>query len=379
MWTPQGRGAVATVRVRSNLSTLLNSRHHSIPFRAANSKSLEDQPPDRIVFGYWGVDPREEVVICRLNEQEFEIHCHGGQAAARRILGDLAGAQVPTVDWDVQARQSAGNLAIDCQLALTKATTVQTASILLDQEQAWRNFMDWLISAAIAGHWSALAAEINRTLSWQNLGQHLLDPFRVVLTGRPNVGKSALLNALVGYQRSVVFDQPGTTRDVVTVETAFDGWPVRLIDTAGLREHALGLEAAGIELAYAQLADADLVLEVIDATLPEPLTATILPVSAAKTMRVVNKVDLLPECVPHDFQGSGRSLVSARTGFGVNPLIAEIVAKLVPLYPIPGTLIPFLDAQIHWLHGLAEATERQSFQEVRGICDQILSQRSVNN
>ena len=369
LWTPQGRGAVATIKVRADLGTL----GPSIPFRAANHQPLQVQPQGRIVFGHWGTDPSEEVVMCRLSDQEFEIHCHGGLAAARRIMSDLVALNLPVADWDVQARQSAGNLATDCHVALTKATTLQTASILLDQEAAWREFTAWLIPSAIAGHWPALTAEMQRALSWQDLGKHLLNPFRVVLTGRPNVGKSALLNALVGYQRSVVFDQPGTTRDVVTVETAFDGWPVRLIDTAGLRENALGLEAAGIELAHEQIADADLVLQVIDATQPADGTETLSSVGATKAIRVVNKIDLWPEDRHHEFEGPGSISVSARTGFGVERLIADIAAKLVPLYPVPGTLIPFLDDQIRWLQGLAEAVERKSFQEVREICDQILS------
>ena len=70
-----------------------------------------------------------------------------------------------------------------------------------------------------------------------------------MLAGRPNVGKSSLTNALLGYTRSIVFDQPGTTRDVVTATTAIDGWPIEFSDTAGLREGSEPLEAAGIERA----------------------------------------------------------------------------------------------------------------------------------
>ena len=349
LWTPQGRGAVATIKVRADLnarSTLPDSGESgykdSIPFRAANGKSLLAQSWGRIVFGFWGTDPSEEVVVCRLSDHEFEIHCHGGLAAARRIMGDLAALQLSPVDWDVQSRQSAGHLTTDCQAALTRATTLQTASILLDQEAAWRDFAGRLVSAAMTGEWGELSAPIKRALSWQDLGKHLLEPFRVVLTGRPNVGKSALLNALVGYQRSVVFDQPGTTRDVVTVETAFEGWPVRLIDTAGLRENALGLEAAGIELAYAQLADADLVLRVIDATQPLELSLATPSQSEEKTILVVNKIDLLPDNSQLAGLQSGAISLSARTGFGIDLLIADIAAKLVPVWPAGGTLIPFL-------------------------------------
>ena len=82
----------------------------------------------------------------------------------------------------------------------------------------------------------AAAARIREWLAWEDFGLHLTRPWNVVLAGRPNVGKSSLINALLGYTRSIVFDQPGTTRDVVTAATAIDGWPIELSDTAGLRE-----------------------------------------------------------------------------------------------------------------------------------------------
>jgi tRNA modification GTPase len=68
-----------------------------------------------------------------------------------------------------------------------------------------------------------------------DLGRHLTRPWRVVVAGAPNVGKSSLINALAGFTRTVVTAVPGTTRDVVATAAAIDGWPVELIDTAGLR------------------------------------------------------------------------------------------------------------------------------------------------
>src|SRR5690606_27241148 len=103
------------------------------------------------------------------------------------------------------------------------------------------------------------SAEIADLLQTGQTARHLLTPWQVVLCGRPNVGKSSLINALVGYERTVVFDQPGTTRDVVSVETAIHGWPVIFSDTAGLRETESELEAAGIARARARLKQADLI------------------------------------------------------------------------------------------------------------------------
>jgi tRNA modification GTPase len=111
---------------------------------------------------------------------------------------------------------------------------------------------------AIPGH--ELTAQLDALLRWSEFGRHLTQPWQVVLTGVPNVGKSSLINRLLGYSRSIVYAEPGTTRDVVTAATAFDGWPVELSDTAGLRDAAGEIEAAGVERARRHLATADLAI-----------------------------------------------------------------------------------------------------------------------
>src|SRR5262249_36933342 len=157
---------------------------------------------------------------------------------------------------------------------------------------------------------------------------------QVVIAGRPNVGKSSLINALVGYQRAIVFDQPGTTRDVVTASTVIDGWPISLSDTAGLHGTNDQLEAAGIELARARLAQADLVIWVLDATaasgeLLEELQRQINELGLRlpnKRLVVLNKIDRAPgRSVPE-----GVIATSATDGGGVEKLLAEISSALVP-------------------------------------------------
>jgi tRNA modification GTPase len=172
------------------------------------------------------------------------------------------------------------------------------------------------------------------------VGQHLTKPFRVVLAGPPNVGKSTLINALVGYERSIVFDQPGTTRDVVSALTAFDGWLVELSDTAGLRDSSDAVEAAGVERARAQLDTADLVLWVRECTPTASLPPPRQPPSLAKrALLVYNKSDLADTRAPP--LADAELFVSALHGRGLEALQRAIVARLVPHPPQLGEAVPF--------------------------------------
>ena len=96
------------------------------------------------------------------------------------------------------------------------------------------------------------------------IGLRLLSGWKVVIAGRPNVGKSRLLNALCGFSRAIVDSTPGTTRDLIAFQTALAGWPVELVDTAGLRATNHAIERLGIQLAQGELGTADLVLLVLD-------------------------------------------------------------------------------------------------------------------
>ncbi len=166
------------------------------------------------------------------------------------------------------------------------------------------------------------------------LGRHLVQPWSVVIGGAPNVGKSSLVNALVGYTRSIVAATPGTTRDVVTTAIAIDGWPIELHDTAGLRDAAGAIEAEGIARARAAAARADLRLWLLDGAC-EP----VLPV-ANGWHTVINKCDLPPAW---DWLRVPESLhVSARTGAGVPDLCAAISRWLVPEPPAPGEAVPWV-------------------------------------
>src|SRR5262249_8662673 len=174
------------------------------------------------------------------------------------------------------------------------------------------------------------------------VGRHLIEPWRAVVAGAPNAGKSTLLNSLAGFARSLVSPIPGTTRDAVSVSLAFDGWPVDLIDTAGIREAADAIESEGVERARAAAAKSDLILWVVDATghRPASIRKVVEELGAPDVPLLVlfNKVDSTP--VPaEEFVDAVR--VSALTGAGLGELIAKVVSSLVPDPPAPGDAVPF--------------------------------------
>ena len=362
--TPPGRAAVAVVLV-SGPDAL---RAVGACFNAVASRPLADFPPGRIALGRWGGPDGEELIVCRRSEDRIEVHCHGGVAAVDAVVETLLEQGCVRMAWQDWLCDSSHDATVAAaHIALADAPTARTAAILLDQYHgALSRALRSIITSLAAGEWLEALRLVDDLLTQRGVGLHLTSPWRVVLTGAPNVGKSSLINALAGYRRAIVSHVPGTTRDVVTSTTAIDGWPVTLCDTAGLRETSDEVESAGVALATAALAQADLVAVVHDASTDGDQSdddrdiASLLPTfsDGHRIIDVRNKIDLVQgENVQRgaastagqastgtlSIGSSGTQSIStsAVTGQGIGELIAAIGRTLVPRAPAAGMAVPF--------------------------------------
>ena len=287
----------------------------------------------------------ESVVVTPVAADSFEIHCHGGAAAIERIVSDLRSHGVKCVESVLEFGEQC-KLIAEATEVLMHSTTPRTAAIAMDQQRG--AMLQWCLAAAdrSAGQSDSVtimqkeAAEILRC---KLIGEVLARPFRVALCGSPNVGKSSLLNRIVGYDRSIIFDQAGTTRDVLSATTVVDGWPIEVMDTAGIRQDADAIEREGIDRALHVASQADLVL-LVDQPLRDnelesfDLGSKIASMRTPETTirRVLNKSDQLQKSNSfvtnqYDF------IVSALQGDGLDELLLGLVSKLNHLQPEPGS------------------------------------------
>ncbi len=366
--TPLGEGGLAVIRVSGPLALAVADRS----FVPAGKQT---QPPSAVpthTLHYGKVVRRgqfvDEVMLAVMRaprtftrEDVVEISCHGGLLAAKLVLdtvlengarlalpgeftkraflhGRIDLAQAEAVADLIHARTELALSAANEQLAgklsqrinhlrddLIKILAHVEAHIDFPDEDIAPDTKEQLLARLQRG--IGFMDELLRTA---NEGQILRRGIRAAIVGRPNAGKSSLLNQLLGHDRAIVSPIAGTTRDTIEETANIRGVPVVFVDTAGLREAGDEIEAEGVRRSHATLAKAELILQVVDAS--EPLTpadeANIRSLAGKKRIFVRNKVDLPVRLVLPTGEPGLVVDVSCVTGEGVEAL-KDAIKQLV--------------------------------------------------
>ena len=399
--TPPGQGAVGMVRLSGPCAREIAQR----VFRPMDSRRSLDK-----LAGYTGClgrvfdaqgDIDEAVAIVYqapksyTGEDVVELCCHGGSFLLSRVLeACFAAGATPAGPGEFTKRAFLnGKLSLDeaesvmglvsahsdsaARAALAARDGALTGEISACADQlinlaahlaAWVDYPEEDIPEVqentLAETLSLVTGRLQKLASGFNRGRILREGIDTVIAGRPNVGKSTLMNALSGSQRSIVTDIPGTTRDVVEDTVRLGSLVLRLSDTAGLRATDDPVEQAGVALTKSRLESCDLVLAVFDGA--QPLDAgdreLLEQLKGRLCVGVVNKADLPLQIDIHPLQEALPAVVelSAKTGEGVERLEQEItrllgLAKIDPTAPMLHTHRQ-LDCVRRALAELAEAT-----------------------
>jgi len=187
--------------------------------------------------------------------------------------------------------------------------------------------IDFLSGSDIAERIDALAAELRQLLQQAQQGRTLQEGLNVALAGLPNAGKSSLLNHLAGYEVAIVTEIAGTTRDVLQEHISLRGIPIKIIDTAGLREAEHPVEREGVRRARQSISRADIVLYLVDASkgLGDDDQRILDELAGANLQIVYSKIDLVDAGFSPDPSGIG---VSTLTGSGIDELIDRITGDV---------------------------------------------------
>lgn len=291
-------------------------------------------------------------------EDVVELHCHGGVLVTQKVLEAMltAGArpaeageftqraflngkmdltQAEAVMDLIQAQSTLALRAANEQLegAIGHAASQMRTELIdvLAHVEAYIDFPDEDISPdvgqALRSRISTIQAQCDRLLATSEHGRILRQGARTVICGEPNVGKSSLLNLLLGFERAIVSPKAGTTRDTIEEVIQVHGVPLRLVDTAGLRQSGDEIEQFGMERTMREIERADLVLEVVDGTVDANAAMRVALPEALRSrcVLIVNKADL----GTHPSWGSGVRL-SCATNAGVEELrrtLADVVMQ----------------------------------------------------
>jgi tRNA modification GTPase len=363
--TPIGEGGIGIVRLSgSDAMTIADSL-----FRSSSGIALANAASHTIHYGTIQEQGRmiDEVLVSVMRaprtytrEDIVEINCHGGIVPTRAILDAVltAGARMAERGEFTKRAYLNGRISLDQAKAVLDIVRARTAlgleaavdrlggrfthaladlrsdlAEILSGLEVEIDYPDLDVNIeAIAPRIEACSNKVQEMLSKSESGRLIREGLTVAIVGRPNVGKSTLLNALLSEERAIVTPIPGTTRDTIEENASLGGIPVRWIDTAGLRDTDHPVEAEGVRRARGAIDRADLLLLLIDTS--EPRLAeddAILNLDAGvPSLLVLNKSDLPNawDIIPAG-SWSATLRVSAKNGNGVAALCEEILRSLV--------------------------------------------------
>ena len=370
--TPQGTGGMAVIRI---------SGGHAIARADALFQPIRGRKPSEME-GYtcaYGCIVRDgekldDVVLTVFRaphsytgEDTVEISCHGGRYLTEQILravlcesvrlaqageftkraflsGKLSLTQAEAVADLISA---SGENALKAARSLRDGATFRRISdfsqrilVMLSDLAVWADYPDEDIpdvdGGVLAQRLTSLLADMQTLLQTYDYGRILREGLHTVIVGKPNVGKSTLFNALSGYERSIVTDIAGTTRDVVEEQIRLGSVTLRLSDTAGVRNTEEQIEKIGVERSWKYLEDADLVLAVFDTSrLPDEEDKALLSrLPMQRTICICNKSDLQRAWEPENFGVSEYLEISAKTGERL-PELEQAVEQFLSRRAVP--------------------------------------------
>jgi len=385
--TPPGRSALAVIRLSGTGALDIAARVVSGrgPLEAAGSHlaGIPDRVATLAVFRGpdGGAIDQGLVTIFRgprsyTGEDLVELSCHGGLLAPAELLAALHAAGARPAAPGEFTRRALLNGKLDLLQAEAIGDLIDASAPA--QGRAALHQLDGGLSRRIAGlreqavellallaydidfpeeddgpvprgrirsARDALSQQVDLLLATAPAGERLREGALVVLAGRPNAGKSSLFNALLGVNRALVTEIPGTTRDTIEAHTALLGWPVRLADTAGLRESEEPIERLGIEVSRRYLGAADLVLLCVEAG--RALTAEERQLQRDRRVVLIrSKADLIPAGGGDGGEDEGLA-VSAVTGLGLDAVARGIAERLFDGRDASGDLTPMLTRGRH--------------------------------